>query len=318
LGISSQLRALTIAIGTVAAGVSTMASSVSPASGARPRPLVTRVAVIPPTFHVAATRRDAPGRVSGAILRYVLVRPARISVVILQRGAGVRSARHGCLATHRRTGDFRCESLTVIGRLALFGHAGVNRVRFSGRLRNHSLAPGFYLLHVVRAGGQGQDASFRVLPIHVLPSSTPDGGVPGTSPPGNPPTTSPSPPGSSPPGSPQSCAPYPSFDASSAPSEATQLTGGAYDIGGPPPPPGWCGPPPQLQAATVFVRDGATEALVASEQVAKGQAFAISVAPGTYNVTATKPDGGGCAFPHNPVRVDEHKTVTANLSCPIG
>ncbi len=61
----------------------------------------------------------------------------------------------------------RCMRLVLVGSFTHRDRAGVNRVRFTGRLRGRALNPGTYQLHVtaILAGRRSRQltASFRIL-----------------------------------------------------------------------------------------------------------------------------------------------------------
>ena len=82
---------------------------------------------------------------AGAIVRYKLIEPARVTFTVQRL---VRGVRHGkrCVKP-RGHGGRRCTRVVrVRGSFALKGVAGANKFRFTGRLRRHALPRGSYRL----------------------------------------------------------------------------------------------------------------------------------------------------------------------------
>jgi hypothetical protein len=117
-----------------------------PGTNARPR--VSRLRLIP--FAFRAARRGGPtGRRGGALVRFVLSEPARVTFRV-QRKVGLRWR-------------------TVRGVFRRAGHTGLNRLHFRGRIGGHRLAVGRYRLvvgAVDRLGARSivRRAGFRIKP----------------------------------------------------------------------------------------------------------------------------------------------------------
>jgi hypothetical protein len=151
-------------------------SQAGPPDPARPRarpaaPAITGLALSPATFS-AARRGPAVTRTgrTGTSLRFRLSGPAKVqfrvtsprlpgTLAFAARSAGTRTAG----VEWGRTPLVRRE----IGRFAVFGRGGLNRLRFSGRLRGRSLPAGQYRLTgrtIDRAGRASASATtgFRI------------------------------------------------------------------------------------------------------------------------------------------------------------
>lgn len=93
-------------------------------------PELTELTLTPDSF--TPTRRGAAiVRRGGAALRFRLSRAALVRFEVIASGAAVR------------------RTPTTGGRFSVRAKGGLNRVRFSGRLRGRPLAPGTYVLRAV-------------------------------------------------------------------------------------------------------------------------------------------------------------------------
>jgi hypothetical protein len=132
----------------------------APPSGDGLAPTLTGLAVSPASF---AARR-------GTTVVYRLSEAARVRFAVERAVPGVRS-RGVCrpLRGTPRAGAKRCTAYRVVrGSFSDVGEAGVNRLKFTGRLRGRSLAPGAYRLVAIARNGsanpsQTKRRAFRII-----------------------------------------------------------------------------------------------------------------------------------------------------------
>jgi YVTN family beta-propeller protein len=139
------------------------------APGGKPpaAPVLSGLKVRPHAFRVA-TKGSARSK-SGATISYRDTLAAETTLRVVDRVAGVKQ-RGACVAAptrkHRGTGK-RCTRVLLIGSIGHRDAAGTNRLRFTGRLRGHALAPGRYkLIASARQAAQHSgtiSARFRIL-----------------------------------------------------------------------------------------------------------------------------------------------------------
>lgn len=112
-----------------------------PRPDVREAPVLSGLALAPDTF-TPARRGPAIVRRGGAGLRFRLTRPARVRFEVIRAGGGPED-----LAPKP---DARSSSgPSPGGRFAVRGKRGLNRLRFSGRVRGRPLAPGAYILRAI-------------------------------------------------------------------------------------------------------------------------------------------------------------------------
>jgi hypothetical protein len=146
---------------------------VPPPPPALERPVLTRLRLRPAAFCVAssgrhtARTRTCRGR-TGASVRFRLDASARVTFTVERRTTG-RRVRGRCVrATRTNQSAKRCtRNVLVRGALTRWLLAGNGRLRFTGHLNGHALAPGRYVLTVTPsvAGVRGRSARarFRIL-----------------------------------------------------------------------------------------------------------------------------------------------------------
>jgi hypothetical protein len=129
--------------------------------GLRISPAVFRLGSLLPRFSAVAT---------GTTISFSLSEAARVSFAFTQPRPGRRSGRR-CVKPNRRNARARrCTRTVTVGTLGFNGRAGLNRVRFQGRLtRRSALRPGRYRLVVTARTRDGRrsrplGASFTLLP----------------------------------------------------------------------------------------------------------------------------------------------------------
>jgi hypothetical protein len=123
-------------------------------------PALTRLALSPARF---AARR-------GTSVAYRLSEAARVRFTVERAVPGVRSGRR-CrpLRGRPRAGAKRCTAHRVLrGSFRDDGSLGLNRVRFAGRLRGRTLAPGAYRLVAIARDAAGNPSrtarrAFRIV-----------------------------------------------------------------------------------------------------------------------------------------------------------
>jgi len=107
-------------------------------------PAVQRAALLS-ALRLAPSRFHASGRRAGTTIRFALDRPSSVTLVFER----VLGGRHKLI---------RAAGLLSLGG----GHAGTNRIRFSGRVGGRRLARGSYLVAATPAGGRTRSARFEV------------------------------------------------------------------------------------------------------------------------------------------------------------
>jgi hypothetical protein len=133
-------------------------------------PVLSELTVSPDTF-MPARRGAAIVRRGGAALRFRLTRAARVRFEAIRAGAPedlapkVDASGSARAASRAATGAPRgVPRLATGGRFSVAGRRGLNRLRFSGRVRGRALAPGPYVLRAVavdRAGRRSAPSAVR-------------------------------------------------------------------------------------------------------------------------------------------------------------
>jgi hypothetical protein len=164
-------RALTASCGAgTAGGVAAALDSSPPAAGldapaASPAPPVLAVPV-PQAADTALTRLTASpasfyvGAHGGTQLSFALSKPATVTVTFDRLLPG-RAHAAACTASARS--GRRCTLVRPAGRLTVHAHAGVNRIRFSGRIGRRALAPGAYRWTATPLHGRARAGRFAVV-----------------------------------------------------------------------------------------------------------------------------------------------------------
>jgi hypothetical protein len=130
---------------------------------------VTRLSLTHSVFAPARQSTPLSGRTArrhprGTTFSFTLDQPATMRVKIQRRSSGRRV--HGVCKPRRRTGP-RCTRYTTNATLTRSAHAGTNKLRFSGRIRNRTLRPGRYRAVFIATDAAGsskpQTLRFRVV-----------------------------------------------------------------------------------------------------------------------------------------------------------
>jgi uncharacterized protein YkwD len=141
----------------------------APPPAAKPRAPSITVAVTPKAFRAAASGPSTSPAGRGARIRYVLNRSANVVFTVRRKVAGRRAGRR-CVAPGRAKRTARkCVRTRRVGAFREQGTAGVNVLRFSGRLNGRRLAPGAYLLVAVSTDATGRRSKPRSLSFRILP-----------------------------------------------------------------------------------------------------------------------------------------------------
>jgi hypothetical protein len=131
----------------------------------RPQP-ITSLSIAPHTFRAALKGASVAGVPVGARIGFKLSAEGNVTFTVERVLAGVVHG-HACVSPPRgSTHGKRCtRDVLLHGSFAHAGVAGANSLRFSGRLRGHSLAPGNYLLIAAYSGAAGRASAstpFRI------------------------------------------------------------------------------------------------------------------------------------------------------------
>jgi hypothetical protein len=106
----------------------------------------------------------------GTTFAFTLSATANVSLTFMRALPG-RRAGGSCVApSHRNGAKPRCKRYVPAGSLAVSGHAGLDKVRFQGRLsRTRRLTPGSYTATVTARDSHGSKALARSLSFTILP-----------------------------------------------------------------------------------------------------------------------------------------------------
>ena len=102
------------------------------------------------TFTVGPSSTPLTGRASGkrhkrgTVFSFRLDQPATVKIAIQMKAPGRRLGRNCRADTRRLRRKPRCTRTITIATLTRSGHAGLNKVAFSGRVRSSALTPGRY------------------------------------------------------------------------------------------------------------------------------------------------------------------------------
>jgi hypothetical protein len=127
---------------------------VSPPSALLPRPSAPSLSAL--TISPKAFFSTGRHHKLGATIAYNDTQPASTTITVEQRQPGVRSAKR-CVAPprHGHGHPRRCTRLVKLGSFTHADAAGVNRVKFSGKLHGQVLKPGSYTLVLVARNREG-------------------------------------------------------------------------------------------------------------------------------------------------------------------
>lgn len=112
---------------------------------------------------------SAGGAPVGTTFSFSLNEPASVDLTFTQGVRGRRVAGRCVAPGHRNAGGPRCKRTLLVGSLAVPGHAGLDNLRFQGRLSGtKTLKPGNYLVSLTAHDAQGlkvvsQSLSFTII-----------------------------------------------------------------------------------------------------------------------------------------------------------
>jgi hypothetical protein len=105
----------------------------------------------------------------GTTFKVTLDRPATVVFTFTQKRAGRKVGRKCVRPTTRNKSRRHCRRTVVAGKLTFPGHAGVNTVRFQGKLgRKKKLKPGRYTLRITATTPQGLKTSAKALTFTIV------------------------------------------------------------------------------------------------------------------------------------------------------
>jgi hypothetical protein len=106
----------------------------------------------------------------GTTFSFTLNEPATVSLSFTQRVPG-RSVNGRCVAVgQRNTGKPKCKRTVSVGSLGLAGHAGLDQVRFQGRLSSaKTLKPGSYTVTIIACDSHGLASAPYSLSFTIIP-----------------------------------------------------------------------------------------------------------------------------------------------------
>jgi IPT/TIG domain len=112
---------------------------------------------------------SAGGAPVGTTFSFSLNEPASVNATFTQSVSGRRVAGRCAATGHRNAGRPRCKRTLVVGSFAVPGHAGLDSVRFQGRLSgSKTLKPGSYRVSLTARAGHGQKVSSRPLSFTIV------------------------------------------------------------------------------------------------------------------------------------------------------
>jgi hypothetical protein len=131
-------------------------------------PRLSSYRLLPKVFRAAAGGGSVAARPVGAMVRFRLSRAATVTfhVQVARRGRQVGGR---CVAPRRSNRGHRAcvRFVTLRGSFSIGGSAGANAFHFTGRLRNHRLAPGRYKL-VAQAGNSLGRSAARAIRFRIV------------------------------------------------------------------------------------------------------------------------------------------------------
>ncbi len=131
--------------------------------GPTPHLQLGRVTVTPATWRLGSLLPRLSRRVPvGTTIAFTLSAPARATLVFSQAKPGRRVGRRCAAPSRRNRGRRRCTRFVRAGGLTFAAHAGLDKVRFQGRLsRTKKLKPGRYTLTITATPSAGQRSNVR-------------------------------------------------------------------------------------------------------------------------------------------------------------
>jgi hypothetical protein len=113
---------------------------------------------------ISKTRRPPVG----TTFSFTLNEQAQVSFAFTQQLSGRRVAGRCVRPTKRNASKHRCKRTVTVGTLLIAAHAGVNKVRFEGRLRTQTLKPGPYTLVVTAKNSAGKRSAPQQLSFTIV------------------------------------------------------------------------------------------------------------------------------------------------------
>ena len=112
---------------------------------------------------------SAGGAPVGTTFSFSLNEPASVNLTFTQSVPGRRVAGRCVAPGHRNGGGPRCKRTLLIGSLAVPGHAGLDNLRFQGRLSGtKTLKPGSYVVSLTALDAHGLKVVSRSLSFTIL------------------------------------------------------------------------------------------------------------------------------------------------------
>jgi hypothetical protein len=145
------------------------AGPANPGADPNPAPTISRLRLSRRVFRAGSTLPRSSGAGVGTTISWRLSEAARTTLTFAQRRAGRVRGGRCVLQTPRVTTGRRCVHHTTRGRLLSRGEAGLNRVRFAGRItRAGRLRPGSYRLTLVARDAAGNRSAARRTTFRLL------------------------------------------------------------------------------------------------------------------------------------------------------
>ncbi len=142
-------------------------TSAPPPAATGPKPTV-KATFSPTAFRAAASGPSESPAGPGARISYTLSRASNVVFTVQRRLAGRRAGKR-CVAPRPSNRRARaCARTRRLGAFRVQGTAGLNRLRFSGRINGRRLAPGAYQLVVVASDAAGKASSPKTLRFRIL------------------------------------------------------------------------------------------------------------------------------------------------------
>ena len=149
--------------GTAGGNAGSVGASTGAGAGAT-KPTISALAATNRIFAVGRASTALTGRTAsargkrGTVFSFRLDQPATVTIVIRSEARGPRGCGHGSPAAR---GERRC-TRTGAATLIRSGHAGLNRVTFSGRIGRRPLAPGRYEAAFTAINSAGRSSTARL------------------------------------------------------------------------------------------------------------------------------------------------------------
>jgi hypothetical protein len=152
-------------VGAIAVGVDDVPPSIGldappPPQASVPVPVPVRATAAALSRLLASPTRFFVGAGGGTRLSFTLSKPATVTVAFARLVAS--GARRGRCTAGAHAGR-PCTIARPVGRLTVHAHAGVNRIRFSGRIGRRALAPGTYGWTATPLHGRARSGRFTIV-----------------------------------------------------------------------------------------------------------------------------------------------------------